>query len=124
MCQAQTTQSNFVEGTQAMLDRDFAAADSLFGHAEGWKGAPRHSFQGSKTSCPVEHQGIFLQKEQKPQDYLVLSYVLTFQPSDWVTRLCVGIRPIKKNNKRSKNPASQQVLRKNKNFLKKIQRPK
>ena len=33
------TKNDAVEGTQAMLDRDFAAADSLFGHAEGWKGA-------------------------------------------------------------------------------------
>ncbi|MCH1576274.1 MAG: VWA domain-containing protein [Flavobacteriales bacterium] len=33
------TKSDAVGGTQAMLDRDFAAADSLFGQAEGWKGA-------------------------------------------------------------------------------------
>jgi|GEM_PF-331925 len=33
------TKSDAVAGTQAMLDRDFAAADSLFGQAEGWKGA-------------------------------------------------------------------------------------
>ena len=33
------TKSNAVAGTQAMLERDFAAADSLFGQAESWKGA-------------------------------------------------------------------------------------
>jgi len=33
------TKRQAVEGTQAMLDRDFAAADSLFDSAAGWRGA-------------------------------------------------------------------------------------
>ena len=33
------TKKDAVQGTQAMMDRDYAAADSLFGQAEGWKDA-------------------------------------------------------------------------------------